>query len=191
MRKVFIAATISLLAFIILAEQGCKRLDRLVSFNLAVENQFVIPVFPDTVLTDEFIGNETFSYLLSDLRFQNETEFAKNKTFPTQVESCEIQSITLSIDSGSVATFNRMKKIELYIGSGITQEQLIGVSENIQQNQASVNIILNITNEQFKTAIRSDLYRLRLLIEWQAPIDGPVYIKNSMNFRLKAIPTED
>lgn len=190
-KKAIYTSAVLMIVFTSLIYQGCKRLDRLVSFNLSVEQQFVIPVFPDTVLTDAFIGNETFSYMLDDLRFSNEDEFEKNRTFPTRVESVEIQSIGLTIDSGAVATFNRMKKIDLFIVSGVTQEQLIGTVENIQNNQTNVTFLLNITREQFKDVINRDAYKLRLVIEWSAGIDGPVYLKLRKSFRLKAIPNDD
>ncbi|MFN4121779.1 MAG: hypothetical protein ACK4GL_00595 [Flavobacteriales bacterium] len=190
-KKAIFTSAVLMAVFNSLIYQGCKRLDRLVSFNLSVEHQFAIPVFPDSVLTDAFIGNETFSYLLNDLRFSNEDEFEKNRTFPTRVESVEIQSIGLTIDSGAVATFNRMKKIDLFIVSGVTQEQLIGTVENIQNNQTNVTFLLNITKEQFKDVINRDAYKLRLVIEWSAGIDEPVYLKLRKSFRLKAIPNDD
>lgn len=190
-KKSIFNATVLFIIFFALIYQGCRRLDRLVSFNLNVEHQFVIPVFPDTVLTDAFIGNETFSYLLDNLRFSNETAFEKNRTSPTKVESADIQSIVLTIDSGSVATFNRMKKIELYISSGITQEQLVGTIENIQLNQISLTFLLNITREQYKEIINRDAYKLRLVIEWNDGIDGPVYLKLRKSFRLKAMPNDN
>lgn len=187
---IFLLSLVS--AIIVLSFNGCKRLDKLVSFNLAVENQFVVPVFPDTVLTDLFVGNEIFSYLTDNLRFSNEKEFEKNKTFPTRVESCEIQAITLSIDSGSISNFNKIKNIELYIGGNIGgNEVLIGKEELIQSGQGSITFIPSITNDQFKDEIRRDLYKLRLVIEWNAPIDDIIYFKCSMSFRIKAQPTED
>lgn len=169
---------------------SCERLDKLVSFNLLVSNQFFIPVFDESILYDEFEGNETIAYFIQELKFSDNETFEKNKTNPTKVESIEIQSFTLSIDSGSVSNFNKMKKIEIFAGSGVTQDKLIASQENIQFNAGSLSLKVEITNEAMKEIMQKDLYVLKLAINWQAPIEEPVYLKFIMNFRIKSIPTE-
>jgi hypothetical protein len=169
---------------------SCDRLDKLVSFNLLVSNQFFIPVFDESILYDEFEGNETIAYFIQELKFSDNETFEKNKTNPTKVESIEIQSFTLSIDSGSVSNFNKMKKIEIFAGSGVTQDKLIASQENIQFNAGSLSLKVEITNEAMKEIMQKDLYVLKLAINWQAPIEEPVYLKFIMNFRIKSIPTE-
>jgi len=169
---------------------SCERLDKLVSFNLLVSNQFFIPVFDESILYDEFEGNETIAYFIQELKFSENETFKKNKTNPTKVESIEIQSFTLSIDSGSVSNFNKMKKIEIFAGSGVTQDKLIASQENIQFNAGSLSLKVEITNEAMKEIMQKDLYVLKLAINWQAPIEEPVYLKFIMNFRIKSIPTE-
>jgi hypothetical protein len=169
---------------------SCERLDKLVSFNLSVSNQFFIPVFDESILYDEFEGNETISYFIQELKFSDNEAFEKNKTNPTKVKSTDIQSFTLSIDSGSVSNFNKMKKIEIFAGGGVTQDKLIASQENIQFNAGSLSLKVEITNEVMKEIMQKDLYVLKLAINWQAPIEDPVYLKFIMNFRIKSIPTE-
>src|SRR5690606_9670811 len=124
------------------------------------------------------------------LKFSNNETFAKNKTNPTKVEMTDVQSLTLSIDSGSVVNFNKMKRIQIFTGGGVLQDKLIASHDVVQSNETVISLKFETTDEEYKEVMKKDLYELKLMVEWQVPIEDPIYLKFNMRFRIKSSPVK-
>ncbi len=171
---------------------ACKRLDKLVSFNLDTDDQVVWLKAPDSLLTDTFPSNQFLTFVSEDYSFNSYDKFEQNKSTSGTVEDVEGIDLTVIIDSGAV-DFSFAKDLKFYISSpsGGYQDALLMEEDFPEPGKDFIQYTLKPTNEDLLNIIQRDKYRFRTDFELVAPMPDTVYISYKLRFRLKAQPVED
>jgi hypothetical protein len=174
---------------------SCKKLDELVSFNITTNDPVFFEMVYDTVLTDTFPGNETFSIVSESYEFSDLEKFKTNKSTPQTVEFVEILDtnmyFTVTIDSGA-SNFGFASNMSVYISSPSNQFQEFEIA-NFPNPASSGNVIfVNMKDDEdaWLNIIKKDKYRFRTEFTLISPMPDSIYLDYSMNFRLKAIPND-
>ena len=170
---------------------ACKRLDKLVSFNLDTKDNVMWEKAADSLLTDTFPNNEGVFYISEDFSFNNYEKFASNNATSTTVEDVEPFNLTIQIDSGAT-NFSFLKDLVVYISSPNNLYKDTKLIELAEPDPVEDFITLNMlpTDEEFLNIIQRDKYRFRTEFTLVSPMPDSVYMSYKMNFRLKAIPQE-
>jgi hypothetical protein len=181
----FLAILIAVSAF------SCKKLDELVSFNINTHDQVFFEMVYDTVLTDTFPGNETFSIVSEGYQFSDLDKFKTNKSTPQSVESVQAINLIMSIDSGAT-NFGFASNMTIYVSSPSNQFKEFEIA-NIPSPASSGNVIqveMSADDNTWLSAINKDKYRFRTEFTLINPMPDSIYLDYSMDFRLKAMPNE-
>jgi hypothetical protein len=188
MKKVIYPAILCISIFLI----TCKPLDKLVSFNLETSDPVEWLMVPDSVLTDTFPNNESFTLVSPTFRFSDYDKFQSNKTTPQQVEDADAYNIVLTIDSGAT-NFGWAKDMKISISSpnGIFQDIEL-LDQPAPTNVDSVIVLeLNAGSDAWVDVIRKNDYRFRTDFTLISPMPDTVNVKMKLNFRIKALPQKD
>ena len=181
----FLAVLIAISAF------SCKKLDELVSFNINTHDQVFFEMVYDTVLTDTFPGNETFSIVSDGYQFSDLEKFKTNKSTPQTVESVQAINLIMTIDSGAT-NFGFASNMTIYVSSPNNQFQEFEIA-NIPSPASSGNVIqveMSADDNTWLNVINKDKYRFRTEFTLINPMPDSIYLDYSMDFRLKALPND-
>lgn len=181
-----------ILAVMAAALASCKRLDKLVSFNLDTKDPVVWLKAPDSLLTDTFPANHFLTFVSDDFSFNNYEKFATNKTTSGLVEDVEAVNITIQIDSGAV-DFSFAKGLKVYLSSpsNLFNDAELFAEDDPEPGVDYLQFTMKPTNDEFLTLIQKDKYRFRTDFELYTPMPDTVFLSYKMSFRLKAQPSDD
>lgn len=170
---------------------SCKKLDELVSFNITTKDKVFFEMVYDTVLTDTFPGNETFSLVSDGYQFSDLEKFKTNKSTPQSVESVQSINLIMTIDSGA-SNFGFASNMFIYLSSPSNSFQEFEIA-NIPSPASAGNVIqveMSADDNTWLGAINKDKYRFRTEFTLINPMPDSIYLNYSMDFRLKAMPNE-
>lgn len=187
--KVKLSLSLVLVALVIVS---CKRLDKLVSFNLDTNDQVVwIPV-PDSILTDTIIGNEDVFFVSDEFSFNDYPKFEQNKSTSSTVEDVQSLSLTIQLDSGAT-NFFFLRDLTVYLMSpnNLYKDLKLITVDVPDPVEDVITLDMEPSNAEFLTAIQKDKYQFRAEFTLDSPMPDTVYMSYKMGFRLKAQPTDD
>jgi hypothetical protein len=170
---------------------SCKKLDELVSFNITTNDPVFFEMVYDTVLTDTFPGNETFSIVSEGYQFSDLDKFKTNKSTPQTVESVQAINLIMTIDSGA-SNFGFASNMSIYLSSPSNLFQEFEIA-NIPSPASAGNVIqveMSADDNTWLGAINKDKYRFRTEFTLINPMPDSIYLNYSMDFRLKAMPND-
>jgi hypothetical protein len=180
-----------LVILIAISAFSCKKLDELVSFNITTHDQVFFEMVYDTVLTDTFPGNETFSIVSEGYEFSDLEKFKTNKSTPQTVESVQSLNFIMTIDSGST-NFGFASNMSVFISSPSNQFQEFEIANipNPASTGNEIKVELNGDENTWLDIIKKDKYRFRTEFTLISPMPDSIYLDYSMGFRLKALPND-
>ena len=147
MKKLFL-----FLSVVILTTQSCKEVDKLTQFNMDYNDEITIPAtlgidLPIDIWTPDIPTNST-------------STFESNNTHKDLVEQIVLKKMTLTIKTPEDASWDFLKKIEIYISADGLEEKKIAWMENIPQTGVKT-ISMEVSSDDLKEYIKKDKYKLR------------------------------
>ena len=151
---------------------SCKEVDKLTHFNLNYSSETTIPA---TLGIDIPINIWT-----PNIPTNSETEFESNNTAKNLIEQIVMTQMTMTITSPSDASFDFLKKIEIYISTDGVADKKIAWLDNIPKTGLKT-IELETTNDDLKEYIKAEKYKLNTKTVTRQLIshDTDVEIKNT------------
>jgi hypothetical protein len=187
-------ATSYLLIFLIVAGifSSCKKLDQLVSFNLDTSDSVQWIGIPDTVLTDTFNNNETFTLVSETYNFSDYAKFATNKTTPSEVEDVQALNFIIELNDDSLYSFGFCRDLTISLSSPTNAFQDIDIytSEFPDPTGDVFTAELLGTDDEFLKAIQKDKFRFKTVFTLLTQVPDTITFNYKMGFRLKANPVE-
>ena len=198
MRRLYFLGLFAMFLFV----SACKRLDKLVSFNLETNNRVAWQQVSDSVLYDSIPGNEIINQVSADYKFGDNEKFEINGCVPQNTEEVEkwgipdpvtesVVNFTMTLDSGAT-NFGFMRNLNVYLSSTTNQfpEELIA---NLPFPDPVANVLsfnMEPSNEYFLSAIQKNGYRFRTEYELIGAMPDSIVLSYEMKFRVKALPND-
>jgi len=176
---------------ITLSWASCKDLNQLISFNLETRDPIVLPIFPDSLLSDTIWGNEMMMVLSEANYFGEYKKFELNKTLPEKLEDVESIDLTVRIDSGAF-DFTFANNFIFYLspsGQFFDDVELASIM-NPEPGRASMVFKMKPKNAEWLKIIRGNKYHLRADYTMVSGLNKRVHLVYEMRFRLKAMPAD-
>ena len=156
---------------------SCDEVDKLLTFNIKNEMEFVIPATVGV--------NTPFPIPTPDIETNSQQEFENNNTKKDLVKDVKLTSLSLEITSPSGKTFSFLKSINLYIKADGLAEKKLAYLESIPANVGS-KIDLITTKEKLDEYIKKDAYDIRTEVVTDEAFVSDISVKAKMNFKVTA-----
>jgi len=135
----------------LLSVYSCKEVDKLTHFNMSYSSTTTIPAtFGIDIPIDIWTPN---------IPTNSETEFESNNTAKNLIEEIVLTKLKLTITNPSDASFDFLKKIEIYISTDDLAEKKIAWMDDIPQSGLK-SITLETSGDDLKEYIKADKYKL-------------------------------
>ncbi len=139
------------LLILLLSVYSCKEVDKLTHFNMSYTSNTTIPAtFGIDIPIDIWTPN---------IPTNSETEFESNNTAKNLIEEIVLTKMTLTITNPADASFDFLKKIEIYISTDDVAEKKIAWMDDIPQTGLK-SITLETSGDDLKDYIKADTYKL-------------------------------
>lgn len=140
---------------ILIANTGCKKIDKLTHFNMEYTETFTIPSSTGV--------NLPFNIASPDVETNSTSEFEINDTRKDLIEEIQLTQLDLSITSPSNGDFSFLKSAEIYISADGLSEAKIAYINSVPSS-AGKNLSLETTKADLQEYIKKDKFDLRLKV---------------------------
>ncbi|WP_035567260.1 hypothetical protein [Hymenobacter sp. IS2118] len=172
MKKILLLAPLVLLLVFV----GCKKIDKLLTFNVDVSQSVTIPIIlPGTgpVSADPVVTNSANS-------------FRNNKTTTDKVKNVSLDRMTLTITDPAGANFNFLDKVDVYISTNANNKILLAQQTNVPKE---VNTIMLVpTTARLDEYLKSETYTLDAIYTSNKLIARPFTVRSDATFKVTADP---
>lgn len=138
---------------LLLLVSGCKKIDRLTQFDMALDNSVVVPSTTGVNLPVNLITPE--------VETNSEQTFESNDTRKDLVEEIRLTSLDLTITSPTNSDFGFLRAISIYISADGLSETRIAWKDSVPAT-AGPALALDVSGDDLKEYIKKDKYTLRV-----------------------------
>ncbi|MFC0877421.1 hypothetical protein ACE01N_12545 [Saccharicrinis sp. FJH2] len=144
---------VGFLLLLIVTLAGCKELDKLTQFEMAYDETVTIPSATGV--------NLPFNIMSPDIETDYQSDFEVNDTRADLVETINLKSMKLTVNSPLNGDFSFFKSVSIYLVADGLPEIKIAWKENIPDTIGS-ELELETTNEDIKSYIIKDKFSLKV-----------------------------
>ncbi|MBF9239230.1 hypothetical protein I2I05_17635 [Hymenobacter sp. BT683] len=172
MKKILLLAPLVLLLVFV----GCKKIDKLLTFNVDVTQSVTIPGY--------FVGAQLAPVSVTT---KSEDSFRNNKTSRDKVKDVYLDKMVLTVTNPSGANFDFLEKINVYINTPGDNNKIL--LANLQAVPLSTNIInLEPTKVKLDEYLKSDKYELTVETKLRGFSPTEFTVRSDATFRVTASP---
>ncbi|HVD99361.1 MAG TPA: hypothetical protein VNB90_14225 [Cytophagaceae bacterium] len=160
---------------------SCKKLKKLLTFNIDNSATFTIPSSYGTGINIPLVFNSP------NVQSSSSQSFANNDTRADHVQDVKLSKLDLSITSPAGKTFSFLNSIKIYISGDGLPEVLLAYKDNIP-NDVGSSISLTTTGEKLDSYIKASSYNLRYEIVTDETFTEDINLLANMVFTVTAKP---
>lgn len=138
---------------LLLMATGCKKIDRLTQFEMALDNSVVIPSSTGV--------NLPLNLLTPEVETNSQQTLESNDTRKDLIEEIHLDNLTLTITSPSNGSFSFLRSIGIYISADGLPETSIAWKDSVPPSSGNT-LQLDVSGNELKEYIKKDRYTLRV-----------------------------
>lgn len=155
----------------------CKKLNQLLTFEISNSENIKIPA--TSLLSVPVISPVPVTV-------NSQESFENNNTRANLVKDVSLKKLTLTITDPATETFNFLRNIKIFIGTGDEDKILLASLDNVPMGVASIELISS--NARLDNYIKASSYTLYTEVSLRSSVSKELTVRADSKFKVTADP---